>query len=202
MAALQDFQLPSIVDVPDGWVITWEFDELRSDEPVHVVRWEPEAPRTLGGEQVSVVFSRRDKRLISYRHAHLDPETVDAVDRGDATLLSRAESSRIAEETMSAVDESVARRSVPMRIETQRRTWIGPTGTRVDIPVHWHKFAAPTGGFSWVTVGPRGAVIEYERDSQWDFMRSRRASEQWDHDGWIAAREGTGPQLESPAALA
>ena len=45
-------------------------------------------------------------------------------------------------------------------------------------------------------------VIELEIDSRWDYFRGRRKTEMWDNDDWVLAREGKGPQLASPNALA
>ena len=35
-----------------------------------------------------------------------------------------------------------------------------------------------------------------------DYMRNRRATEEWNYDNWVLAREGKGPQLKAPEALA
>jgi len=45
-------------------------------------------------------------------------------------------------------------------------------------------------------------VIELERESGWDFFQSRRATEEWNYDDWVLARNGQGPQLAAPEALA
>lgn len=52
------------------------------------------------------------------------------------------------------------------------------------------------------TLGGGGAVVEMEIDSRWDYFRGRRKMGMWDNDDWVLAREGKGPQLPSPSALA
>ena len=201
-------RLPEVVQVPDNWVVTWQFDDYRSGEPVRVIRWEPPAseasegiqPRTLGGSQMSVVLGR-GQRLISFRRFCLSESALVSVLAGENGVPDLEESAQIAAEVMAAVDARSARHSHAMRVERQTRSW-RHNGAKIEVPVNWHKFAAPSGGFSWVSVGPCGEVLEFERDAQWDFREWRRASEQWDHDGWIAAREGIGPQLDPPAARA
>ncbi len=41
-----------------------------------------------------------------------------------------------------------------------------------------------------------------EINSRWDCFHGRRQTEMWDNDDWVLAREGKGPQLPSPNALA
>ncbi|WP_243681245.1 hypothetical protein [Lacticaseibacillus manihotivorans] len=45
-------------------------------------------------------------------------------------------------------------------------------------------------------------MIEMEIESLWDYFRGRRATEMWDNDDWVKARQQNGPQLPSPNALA
>ncbi|QUD81997.1 hypothetical protein J8M97_19950 [Gordonia polyisoprenivorans] len=108
----------------------------------------------------------------------------------------------IAHDVFAALDPRYARHLSPMRVDTQTRTWRTVDGTDVEIVVQWVKHMHPNGTYNWVTVGPGGAIVEVERESHWDYPAGRRATEQWDHDGWIAAREGTGPQLAAPNAFA
>lgn len=65
--------------------------------------------------------------------------------------------------------------------------WRGADGRDEVIEVCWAKFAHRNGTYNWVTVGPGGSIVEIEREAQWDYRAGRRATEQWDHDGWIAA---------------
>lgn len=194
--------LPGIVEVPEGWTPTWDVRRERSGVPVRVRRWQAQAPRTLGGEHVTVVVDEAAGALISYRHAVLSQAMVDAVRRGDDLLPSRGESTAIAKQVIADVDRGAAVTNREMRVEVQSREWRAADGRQVSVPVLWHKHVSARGGFGWVAVGPGGIVIEYERDAQWDFVRFRRGSEQWDFDPWVAAREGTGPQLDPPNALA
>lgn len=53
-----------------------------------------------------------------------------------------------------------------------------------------------------MTLAGNGQLIEMEIDSRWDYFRGRRKTEMWDNDDWVLAREGKGPQLNSPNALA
>ncbi|MEP9391818.1 hypothetical protein ABLE94_06085 [Gordonia sp. VNK1] len=179
--------------VPDGWHLVWDHAARRSGEPVRVLRWQPTTDRELGVEAVTAVVAARGGRLLSIRRF------IGEV-TGDLPSPARAE--QIAMDVFTELDPRYARLLTPLRVDTQGRRWRTADGHDVDITVRWAKHAHPNGTYNWVTVGPGGSIIEVERESHWDYEAGRRATEQWDHDGWIAAREGTGPQLPGPDAVA
>lgn len=41
------------------------------------------------------------------------------------------------------------------------------------------------GLYFWVVIAPDGSVMIFERDVEWDFLRSGRKTEQWLHDSWL-----------------
>ncbi|MDG3061218.1 hypothetical protein KTT66_06735 [Lacticaseibacillus casei] len=88
-----------------------------------------------------------------------------------------------------------------MRTERQERHY-EDNGVHVSAPVYWIKFAHRNGSYNWVTIGPDNQVIEVERESLWDYFGNRRATEMWNNDNWVLAREGKAPQLSAPDALA
>lgn len=109
---------------------------------------------------------------------------------------------KVATEVWHHLDEKYARGLQFMRIDTLKRFFIDQDGTRQDFEVLWVKFAHSNGSYNWVTIGPGGQVVEVERESRWDYRRARRATEEWNYDDWVLAREGKGPQLKAPEALA
>ena len=58
------------------------------------------------------------------------------------------------------------------------------------------------GNYCWVGLGANGEVLEFERDSYWDYSAGRQSSEMWNGDDWILAHRGEGPQLQAPMAWA
>ncbi|WP_369526586.1 hypothetical protein [Lacticaseibacillus paracasei] len=88
-----------------------------------------------------------------------------------------------------------------MRTEQQERHY-EDNGMQVSAPVYWIKFAHRNGSYNWVTIGPDNQIIEIERESFWDYFRNRRATEMWNYDNWVLARQGKIPQLAAPDALA
>ncbi|MDN5951228.1 MAG: hypothetical protein L0H66_03140, partial [Loigolactobacillus coryniformis] len=108
----------------------------------------------------------------------------------------------IAEQTWQTVDPDYARGLHYMRTDTLPRFFIDDQGQRQSFKVQWVKFAHDNGSYNWVSVGPGGQVIELERESRWDYFQSRRATEEWNYDDWVLARNGQGPQLAAPEALA
>ena len=175
--------------VPDGWRQEWERAELRDGVPVLVRRYAD--PDGTPGERLMTVTRRRDGLLYSISDRRAFRGALPAPD--DARALAAA---AWAELSPGLGDEQTF-----LRAQAQERAIADPAGTR--IPVLWLKFAhASTGTFGWVTVGPGGAIVEIEHLVSWDYRASRRRTEMWDDDAWLAAREGRGPQLPSPAALA
>lgn len=89
-----------------------------------------------------------------------------------------------------------------MRIDHLKRQFINDQGKYVEIPISWVKFAHTNGSYNWVSVGPDNQIFEMERESYWNYWLSRRATEEWNYDSWVLAREGKGPQPAAPEALA
>lgn len=87
-------------------------------------------------------------------------------------------------------------------MERQQRQFLDEDGRNHQFPVLWIKFGHSNGSYNWVTLGANNQVIEMEIDSRWDYFHGRRKTEMWDNDDWVLAREGNGPQLASPNALA
>ncbi|MFD1465117.1 hypothetical protein ACFQ4L_03300 [Lapidilactobacillus mulanensis] len=178
--------------IPDGFVrIATDLRE-RNDEQVRVERYQLGENIIANNAHVTLVFGA-DERLISYNNFVGDL---------NATLPSKSELVQRAMEVWQHLDPQYASGLQFMRIDTLKRFYVDDQGQSNHFKVLWVKFAHRNGSYNWVTFGPGGQVLEVERESRWDYMRSRRATEEWNYDNWVLAREGKGSQLAAPEALA
>lgn len=182
--------IPELV-IPNGFKRDPETIEVRNKEDVRVVRYNNPNDHRLNNEHVVLVFGS-DNRLISYNGYYEQS--------GD--LPDDEESLKIAEGIFEKLDPKYARGLSFIRIDYQSRSFHSPDGKEITIPIKWVKFAHRNGSYNWVSVGPNGSIVEMERESQWDYFRGRRKTEQWNLDDWVLAREGNGSQLDAPNALA
>ncbi|MCF6160284.1 hypothetical protein [Furfurilactobacillus milii] len=178
--------------IPDGFKEVAHDTRSRNGEDVEVVRYQQSEKIVQNNPHVTVVYGD-DGRLISYNNFSVDspdalPDDSEAVD--------------IALNVFDSLDSEYAEELSLMRIDEQERLFINDDGDEIATPILWVKFAHMNGSYNWVSVGPAGQVIEFERESLWDYGQSRRATEEWNDDDWVAAREHRGPQLSAPSALA
>lgn len=182
----------SDLQIPDGFVRASEDTQTRNGETVSVARYQKSGRIVMNNPHVTVIFGR-DGRLISYNNFAVDsiaplPAKEDAIDQ--------------AVRIFATLDSPYARGLSFMRVDRYNRHFTNDHGNQVEIPVRWVKFAHRNGSYNWVSVGPGGQIIEMERESEWDYFRSRRATEEWNYDDWVLARAGKGPQLAAPEAFA
>lgn len=176
--------------IPENCVRTSSRRESRDGVKVLVERFEPADAAT--SERLITVARAKGGLLYSLNHVRV-PTGTRAPEPGEAR--------RVADAVWQELDPSFAAGQTFLRAERQHRV-VQDGDREVDVPVMWVKYAHASGSYGWVTVGPEGSVVEVERLVRWDYRASRRATEMWDHVGWVAAREGRGPQLPAPAARA
>ena len=180
-----------LIELPQNYRIVSQTNEKRNKQLVEVTRYQRAGDYTYNGPRVIEVVGA--DQLISFKN-------LTTVPKGQ---LLKAEQARVLAEQLFAKTNPVYAKDLSfIRIEQQERSFWDDHGELQTFPVQWIKFAHQNGSYNWVTLGAAGMVIELEIDSRWDYFRGRRKTEMWDNDDWVLAREGKGPQLASPNALA
>ncbi|GEK29317.1 hypothetical protein [Furfurilactobacillus siliginis] len=182
------------LSLPDGFQLVETKSRERNGETVQVERYQKDLKVTPNNAHVTVVWGD-DGRLISYNNFAVDE---------DGQVPTESQAVDIAWNNFEQLDPDYASGLQFMRVDHYTRYFINSDGERVDIPIAWVKFAHAVGevSYNWVSVGVNGQVIEMERESYWDYFASRRATEEWNYDDWVLARQGKGPQLKAPEARA
>lgn len=178
--------------IPVDFTLVSTVERERNSERVQVERYQHGANIIPNNAHVTLVYGE-DDRLISYNN------TVGDV---KLELPTDDELVQTAADVWHNLDAEYARGLHFMRIDTLNRFFIDNHGNRNEYEVLWVKFAHNNGSYNWVTIGPGGQILEVERESRWDYMHSRRATQEWNYDAWVLAYEGKGPQLAAPEALA
>lgn len=181
----------TLVDVPKEYELVSETVESRNKKEVTIIRYQKEGMFMFNGPRIIGVLEAN--QLVSFKNYTSRPA---------GSLLSSDRAKELAESIFSKINPGYARGLTFLRLEHQSRSFIDENGNERSFPVQWIKFAHRNGSYNWVTLGNNGVLIEMETESLWDYFRGRRKTEMWDNDDWVAAREGTGPQLPSPNALA
>lgn len=178
--------------LPDNFKLVSSDQRSRNNETVTVERYQESAPVVMNGPHITVVYGD-DDRLISYNNL---------TSAGGDNLPSEREAVTIARWVFENLDADYAAGLSFMRVDRLTRTYNDEDGNEVEVPMLWVKFAHTNGSYNWVSVGENSQVLEVERESEWDYWQSRRATEEWNYDEWVLARMGMGPQPASPEALA
>ncbi|KIS02870.1 hypothetical protein [Paucilactobacillus wasatchensis] len=178
--------------IPDNFELVSSAQRERNGEQVQVERYQHGKDVIPNNAHMTLVYGE-DDRLISYNNFVGD---INLELPGDDELVQTATA------VWHNLDAKYARRLQFMRIDTLQRFFVDQHGDRNEFEVLWVKFAHNNGSYNWVTIGPGGQILEVERESRWDYMRARRATEEWNYEAWVLAREGKGPQLAAPEALA
>ncbi|MFL2028138.1 hypothetical protein [Loigolactobacillus zhaoyuanensis] len=179
--------------IPNNFKLVTTETHRRNREEVRVERYQMTPEFSPNNAHITLVYGA-DERLISYNRFYV------ALDQ--LTLPIKGVVIQIAEQVWQTVDADYARGLHYMRTDKQQRYFIDDQGVRQAFAVQWVKFAHDNGSYNWASIGPDGQVIELERESRWDYFRSRRATEEWNYDDWVLARNNQGPQLAAPEALA
>lgn len=178
--------------VPAAWGVVDVRTGDHSGVPVTVVRRQPHGYR-LGGPHASVVADPGG-RLLGFTCLRPTgrpgrPERSDSR-KAAFDLIRRTAGCGYADDLslqwIKAHEETVTEADGTVRTLT---------GMKVKT---WHA----DGLYTWVIVDSDGTCLTYERDVHWDAAHSRRGTQMWLHDAWIAAHDGTGPQPDPPFALA
>lgn len=187
--------IKELVKVPENYEVVEETAEPRNSKAVLIVRYQKNGGYTYNGPRIIEVVEtdRSGDHLVSFKNFTHIPK---------GKLLSAERAKRLAEKVFRKINRSYARGLSFIRIEKQTRSFIDENGKKQQFPVQWVKFAHKNGSYNWVTLGAAGSIVEMEIDSRWDYTKGRRKTEMWDNDDWVLAREGKGPQLPSPQALA
>ncbi len=178
--------------IPDDFELVAADIRTRNGEPVRVERYQHHGEVDWLGRHLTLVWGN-DGRLLSYNDFSLI---------SSAPLPTRETARDIAVETLRSLDPLYARGLHYMRTDALSRSFVNTDRAEVQIPILWVKFAHNNGSYNWVSVGAGGEIVEFERESQWDYARARRATEEWNYDDWVLAHMGQGPQPAAPAALA
>ncbi|KRK48332.1 hypothetical protein [Secundilactobacillus kimchicus] len=185
-------QFQAELTLPDQFKLIASDSRTRNHETVTVERYQMTEPVVMNGPHVTVVYGD-DGRLISYNNF---------AERSTTEMPSKREAVAIAKRLFQKLDPQYARDLSYMRVDQLSRSFVDDANRQVAIPIMWVKFAHANGSYNWVSVGAGGQVIEMERESEWDYWQSRRATEEWNYDDWVLARMGLAPQPAAPEALA
>lgn len=184
-------EIKKFIKIPKNFNIVYKKEEIRNNEKVKIYRF-----------QESGRFEINTPRIIVITDIYGNIESIKNLSclyKGE--LLNSQEAKKKAIDIFNELDESYAKGLSFIRIENQNRSFI-KEGSTINFPVQWIKFGHENGSYNWVTLSFDGEIIEIERNSIWDYLKGRRATEMWDNDDWVLARLGKGPQLPSPNALA
>ncbi|WP_461226176.1 hypothetical protein [Lacticaseibacillus suihuaensis] len=182
---------PSL-QLPQSYVLVATENRSRNMEKVRVERYQKQAPPVPYQAHVTLVYGN-DGRLLSFNRF---------IAPASAALPSVAEAEAIARRVFKELDPGYAEGLEYIRTDALHREFRDAAGATVTIPIRWVKFAHDNGSYNWVSVGAGGEVVEFERESMWDYWHNRRATEEWNYDQWVLARAGKAVQPPAPEALA
>ncbi|GAB0167705.1 hypothetical protein LSPCS325_11420 [Lysinibacillus sp. CTST325] len=183
--------IQQFTSIPSHYRLVEQRKETRNRKKVTILRFQKNGEFILNGPRIIAVFE--GETMISLKNLTATPE---------GKPLSPERAKEIAIEIFLKTNLSYAEQSSFIRIDNQERQFIDGDGKIKQFPVRWVKFGHSNGSYNWVTLGANRTIIEMEVDSLWDYNRGRRKTEMWDNDDWVLAREGKGPQLPIPNALA
>lgn len=182
-----------LLEVPFNIRIVEHGVELRNGIDVLILRFQRLAPKEFDSPYISFVINEDEGMLLSYVNRML-PVKDFTFSEDDAFVKAKM--------ILRKINPEYFNKLTFVRIDNPMRQFINMYGYSEEHSIYWVKFVHENGAFSWVGLSMSGQVVEYEIDSVWDFENKRRKTEMWDHDGWVKARHGLGPELDAPAALA
>ncbi|AMV60388.1 Hypothetical protein ADU72_0953 [Pediococcus damnosus] len=199
MAALEiNGHTYSELPIPDDYHQVYDKIVTRDGEQVHLRRYQPAKLKDEALQHERVVVLYRDDGYVMAYKALIHPS--------DGKMPNKKQTWEKAELVWKNVDPDGSYRDRLDRLSTshQERTYINDAGETITVPITWAKYIDVTdeGNYCWVGLGANSEVLEFERDSYWDYAAGRESSEMWNYDEWILARRGDGPQLDAPLALA
>ncbi len=169
--------VPSYYTLVDAHRVTrnersvWRFRHARSDGSNAV----------LGGEHISFVVDEKRSCLLGMTRMEKRFAEGDIPDREKARTVAEEFVADAAADLHGGLDV--------LWIEPHDET-ITADGCDVVITGMKVKCRDQSGTYAWVIVGPCNEVITFERDVIWNDDMSRRETEQWLHDDWLAEQTG------------
>ncbi|MTV82733.1 hypothetical protein [Secundilactobacillus folii] len=181
------------LQIPAGYQVVVDQLVPRNGQQVHLLRYQPAnlPEEALNREHVTVIYGENGY-LYSY-NALTQPQS--------GKLPTEKQAFDKAEQIWQEIDPTYRNELEQLRsLTNQERTYVNDDGETVTIPLVWAKYAntVKDGSYEWVGLGPNNQVVEFERESYWDFSAGRQKTEMWNGDDWILARRGLGPQLSAP----
>ena len=167
------------VSLPGDYVLVEARQITRDERTVWWFRHEPTDGSTadLGGEHISFVVDARAARLLGMTRMEARLAVGGLPDRETARTVAEEFLADAAPDLHGAVEV--------LWIEPHDET-IAVDGRDVVVSGMKVKCRDQSGTYAWVIVGPRSEVVTFERDVIWNDDMSRRETEQWLHDDWLA----------------
>lgn len=167
--------------------------EIRNNQEVRVLRFQRLAPKEFDAPYIAFVLCKETGGLVSYKNRML-PVIDNKLSKDDALIKAKMLLRKISPEYSAGLSF--------LHISMPNRKFKNIYGETEHYPVYRVVFKHSDGTSACVELSMCGQVSEYEVDYLWDSQSNRRITEMWDNDGWVKARYGLGPELESPNALA
>ncbi|MFC6171843.1 hypothetical protein [Loigolactobacillus jiayinensis] len=186
----------SELPLPADYQLVYDRQVTRDNETVHLLRYQPANSPTEALEHERVVVLCRDDGYVMAYNALIHPSTGAFPEKKQIWAK--------AEKVWQNVDSTYRQQLERLNMSQQERSYVAATGKKMTVPIIWAKYADTqnVGNYCWVGLGTNNEVLEFERDSYWDYTAGRQSSEMWNYDDWILAHRGEGPQLAPPRALA
>lgn len=169
----------ALVSVPTEYTLVDAHRATRDERPVWRFRHERKdgSNAGLGGEHISFVVDAQMTRLLGVTRMESRLAEGDLPDRETARTVAETFLADAASDLHDAVDV--------LWIEPHDET-ITADGRDVVVTGMKVKCRDQSGTYAWVIVGPETEVVTFERNVIWNDDMSRRETEQWLHDDWLA----------------
>lgn len=182
-----------LLEVPFNIHIVEHSVELRNNQEALILRFQRLAPKEFDAPHITFVLCESSGRLMSYVNKMI-LVSENYISEDDALIKASL--------ILRKVDPENYKSLSFVRIDKPMRQFINVYGQIECHPIYCVKFKHSSGSYSWIGLSLSGKVEEYEVETFWDNDNNRRDTEMWDHDGWVKARYGLGPELDATNALA
>lgn len=170
-----------IIAFPDGYEQVSERFATQDGRAVCITRHERTNGhnRGLGGEHFTVVMDVQMGQIkgVTWMNGSF----------ADMPLPSREAAQQVAETFLANVAPDLAGSLTILWIEPHDET-VMVDGATITVTGMKVKCRQPSGTYAWVIVGSEGRVMTFERDIVWNTDMSRRTTEKWLHDSWLATQ--------------
>lgn len=179
----------SWVEAPEGYAFLWAQEVEMDTEKVWHLRFEPEGSETthLGGEHYSAVVTPEGNiKGTTLLQARLSEELAEvelpSEERAKEVALGRLH--EVAPDLLDSIEVRWIAGHGEKLVITYDDVAGGLEVEITGLKVKCQNTADQS--YFWVIVGSGEEVITFERDIVWDSAGSRRQSEMWLHDLWLA----------------